>query len=127
MSTHSARLRFAPKVPVAWIVQLYRRDALQLQDGELVDKVGARLYARCLDILMVSDGLHQDLLGINARSAFAEFVEGYPETHGYPARMLLIDRLVHAVHASGGPAARNLLEGRPRQVLAILDTLAGRS
>jgi hypothetical protein len=112
MSTHSERLRFAPKVPVAWIVQLYRRDALQLQDEELVEKVGGRLYARCLDILMVSDGRlacpgcqtefhvpwigesparvaqcprctwsitagtfhasfeHQDLLGINARSAF---------------------------------------------------------
>src|SRR5216683_2454721 len=67
---------------------------------------------------------HQDLLGINARPAFAEFVERYPEARGYPARMLLIDRLVHAVHAGGGPAARNLLEGRPRQVLAILDTLA---
>src|SRR5205807_8765557 len=121
MSTYSARLRFAPKVPVAWIVQLYRRDALQLQDYELVNKVGGRLYARCLDILMLSDGRlacpecqtefhapwigespdrvaqcphctwsitagtfhagfeHQDLLGINARSAFAEFVESYPE------------------------------------------------
>jgi hypothetical protein len=55
-------LRFAPKVPVTWIVQLNRRDALQL-----------------------------------------------------------------AVHAGGGPAARNLLEGRPRQVLAILDTLASSS
>jgi hypothetical protein len=41
--------------------------------------------------------------------------------------MLLIDRLVHVVHAGGGPAARNLLEGRPRRVLAILDTLASRS
>src|SRR6266568_7610778 len=168
MSTCSARLRFAPKVPVAWIVQLYRRDALQFQDEELVDKVGGRLYARCLDILMVSDGRlacpecqtefhvpwigesldrvaqcphctwnitagtfhasfeHQALLGTNARRAFAEFVEGYPEARGYPARMLLIDRLVHAVHAGGGPAARNLLEGRPRHVLAILDTMATR-
>jgi hypothetical protein len=43
MSTYSERLRFAPKVPVAWIVQLYRRDALQLQDQELVGKVGGRL------------------------------------------------------------------------------------
>jgi ribosomal protein L37AE/L43A len=145
------------------------RQVDQQQDDDLVDKVGRRLYARCLDILMVSDGRlacpecqteihvpwigesaarvaqcphcawsitagafhasfeHQDLLGINARGAFAEFVEGYPEAHGYPARMLLIDRLVHAVHAGGGPAARNLLEGRPRQVLAILDTLASGS
>jgi len=53
---------------------------------------------------------HQDLLGINARSALAEFVERYPDARGYPARMLLIDRVLHAVHAGGGPAARNLLE-----------------
>jgi hypothetical protein len=168
VNTHSERLRFAPKVPVAWVVQLYRRDALLLQDEELVGKVGGRLYARCLDILMVSDGRvacpecqtevhvpwigeptdrvaqcprctwsitagtfhasfeHQDLLGVNARSAFAAFVAQYPAARGYPARMLLIDRLVHAVHAGGAAAARNLLEGRPRQVLAILDTMATR-
>jgi hypothetical protein len=69
---------------------------------------------------------HQDLLGVNARSAFAAFVAQYPVARGYPARMLLIDRLVHAVHAGSGAAARNLLEGGPRQVLAILDTLATR-
>ena len=51
VSTHSERLRFAPKVPVAWVVQLYRRDALLLQDEELVGKVGGRLYARCMDII----------------------------------------------------------------------------
>ena len=39
---------------------------------------------------------------------------------------LNIFRLFHAVHVGGGPAGRNLLEGRPRQVLAILDTLAPR-
>jgi hypothetical protein len=55
------------------------------------------------------------------------FVERYPDARSYPARRLLIDRLVHAVHAGGGPTARNLLDGRPRQVLAILDTLASRS
>jgi len=162
-------MSFAPKVPVSWIVQLYRRDALQIQDQELAEKVGARLYARCQDILLVSASRlacpacqtefhvpwigepperethcpscswsitagafhasfeHQDLLGGNARSAFMEFVEGYPAARTYPARMLMIDRLVHAVHTGGGLAARNLLEGRPRQVLAILDGLATRS
>jgi hypothetical protein len=169
MNTHATRLQFAPKVPVAWIVQLYRRDALQIQDEELLNKVGGRLLARCQDVLMISDGRvacpacrtefdvpwvgepldrlaqcpsctwsitagafhasfeHQDLLGVNARDAFAEFVRRYPQAQGYPARMLLIDRLVHAVHVGGGPAARNLLEGRPRQVLAMLDDLAGQS
>jgi hypothetical protein len=95
MSIRSERLRIAP--PVAWIVQLYPRDALQLQQKELVERVGGRLFARC-----------------NARTALAEFVEHYPEARGYAARMLLIDRLVHAVHSDGGPAARNLMEGRPR-------------
>ena len=49
------RLRFAPKIPVSWLEQLYRRDALGVRDDELMDKVGARLYARCRDILLVSD------------------------------------------------------------------------
>lgn len=68
---------------------------------------------------------HQDLLGGNARVAFEGFVASYPAARGYVERMLLIDRLVHALHTTGGLAARNLLEGQPRQVLATLDTLAG--
>jgi hypothetical protein len=36
---------------------LYRRDALRIQDAELLDKVGGRLYACCLDVLAVSDSL----------------------------------------------------------------------
>lgn len=158
--------RFAPKAPLGWIVQLYRRDALGIQDLELLDKVGARLYARCLDVLAVSGSLvrcpvcdtefevpwigqpadriaiclkctwsisagayharfeHQDLLGANARGAFASFVAEYPKVRSYPERMLIIDRLVHAVHASGNTVVRNLIEGRPREVLASLDRLA---
>lgn len=38
--------------------------------------------------------------------------------------MLAIDRLVNAVHATGGVAARNLFEWRARQVLAGLDAIA---
>jgi hypothetical protein len=40
--------------------------------------------------------------------------------------MLLVDPLVHALHAGGALAARNLLEGHRREVLAILDSLAER-
>jgi hypothetical protein len=158
--------RFAPKVPLGWIVQIYRRDALGIQDSELLDKVGARLYARCLDVLAVSDSLvrcplcqtefevpwigqptdstvkcpncswsisagayhgsfeHQDLLGKNARGAFQTFVADYPKVGSYSERMLIIDRLVHAVHASGNSVLRNLIEGRPRPALATLDKLA---
>ncbi len=159
---------FAPKVPVGWIIQLYRRDALGIQDWELLDKVGARLYARCLDVLAVSDSLvrcpvcetefevpwigqppdrvancpkcnwsisagayhacfeHQDLLGPNARGAFRRFGHDYALAQSYAERMLVIDRLVHAIHISGNTVVRNLMEGHPRRVLAALDRLAAR-
>ena len=166
VGTPRPRPRFAPKAPLGWIVQLYRRDALGIQDPELVEKVGGRLYARCLDVLAVSDSLlrcpvcdsvfevpwigqpvdrlatcptcdwsitsgeyhasfeHQDLLGANARGAFARFVEDYPRASRYTERMLPVDRLIHAVHTSGNAVVRNLIEGQPRKVLAILDQLA---
>jgi hypothetical protein len=168
VETHGSmpRPRFAPKVPVGWIVQLYRRDALGLQDLELMEKVGGRLYARCLDVLTASESQvhcvvcqttfevawigqpserisrcprcnwsitageyhalfeHQDLLGINAMEAFAQFIQEYAAADGYAQRMLAVDRLVHAVHAGGNTVMRNLVEGRPRQVLATLDALA---
>jgi hypothetical protein len=162
------RVRFAPKVPVGWLEQLYRRDALGIQDEDLVDKVAARLYARCRDVLLVGDSRvkclecgtvfevpwigqppslarrcpgcgwtitageyhasfeHQDLLGINARVAFSEFVASLPRSNCYRERMLLVDRLVHAVHAGGNSVARNLIEGRAREVLARLKALAQR-
>jgi hypothetical protein len=167
MSATTPPLTYAPKVPIGWIIHLYRSDAAGIRDDELVDKVGWRLHARCHDILMVSASQvacpvchteltvpwigqpedrvstcpacawsitagvfhasfrHRDLLGINAHAAFAEFVALFPAATGYAARVLLIDRIVHAVHTSGGLAARNLLEGNPRRVLAQLDELAG--
>jgi hypothetical protein len=67
---------------------------------------------------------HHDLLGGNARPAFAAFVERFPAATTYQERMLLVDRLVHAVHTTGGLAARNLFEGRPRRVIELLDALA---
>ncbi|GAC1431006.1 MAG: hypothetical protein NVSMB65_04500 [Chloroflexota bacterium] len=163
----AARLTYAPKVPIGWIVALYRSDALGLRDDELVARVGWRLYARCRDVLMVSASQvccpacyavftvpwiggaadravpcpgcdwsitpaayhasfrHQDLLGGNARPAFEAFLTSFPSARDDAERMLAIDRLVHAVHTTGGLAARNLLEGRPRQVVAALDALAG--
>jgi ribosomal protein L37AE/L43A len=162
------RLRFAPKVPVAWIVQLYRRDVLGLADEELMDKVGGRLYARCLDVIAVSKSRvqcpvcraefevpwiggsptrvascagcgftisagafhtsfeHQDLYGANGLDAFERFVAEYREANGYAHRMIAVDRLVHALHVSGNTVVRNLVEGRPREVLGILDDIAWR-
>jgi hypothetical protein len=66
---------------------------------------------------------HQDLLGGNARNAFARFVADYPSALTYVERMMITDRLIHAVHASGNTVVRNLIEGRPCQVLAVLDGL----
>src|SRR5215207_7402269 len=161
------RPRFAPKVPVSWLEQLYRRDALGVRDTDLLDKVGARLFARCQDALRVSDSRvlcpecgtemqvpwighepsevsacpgcgwrisagefhasfeHQGLLAMNARLDFMAFVDAFPRARSYRERMLLIDRLVHAVHAGGNAVVRNLVEGRPRDVLDRLDRLAG--
>jgi ribosomal protein L37AE/L43A len=161
------RLRYAPKVPVGWLEQLYRRDALGVRDTDLLAKVGVRLSARCQDVLLVSDSRvvcpecgtemqvpwighpasevsacpacgwsitageyhasfeHQDLLGTNALSDFMDFVDAFPRARSYRERMLLIDRLIHAVHAGGNPVVRNLVEGSPRDVLSRLDALAG--
>jgi hypothetical protein len=67
---------------------------------------------------------HRDLNGAGAREAFADYVTRFPRLTSYAEKMLAIDRLVHAVHRTGGVAARNLFEGRARQVLATLDSLA---
>jgi len=67
---------------------------------------------------------HQDLYGVGAREAFAEYASRFPRLTSYTEKMLAIDRLVHAVHKSGNLAARNLFEGRARDVVAALDALA---
>lgn len=67
---------------------------------------------------------HQDLYGVGAREAFAAYAARFPRLTTYPEKMLAIDRLVHAVHQSGNLAARNLFEGRARDVVATLDALA---
>jgi len=67
---------------------------------------------------------HRDLNGAGAREAFAAYVSRFPRLTTYSEKMLAIDRLVHAVHKTGGVAARNLFEGRAREVLAALDSIA---
>jgi hypothetical protein len=59
-----------------------------VQDAELMDRVGGRLYARCLDVVATSDSL------VRCQRCHTMF------------------------------EVRNLVEGRPRQVLATLDALA---
>jgi hypothetical protein len=70
---------------------------------------------------------HRDLYGVGARDAFADYAARFPRLTTYAEKMLAIDRLVHAVHQSGNLAARNLFEGRARDVVATLDSLAARS
>jgi hypothetical protein len=67
---------------------------------------------------------HRDLNGAGAREAFAAYVSRFPRLRTYPEKMMAIDRLVHAVHKTGGVAARNLFEGRARLTLQTLDALA---
>jgi hypothetical protein len=70
---------------------------------------------------------HRDLYGVGAREAFADYASRFPRLTTYTEKMLAIDRLVHAVHQSGNLAARNLFEGRARDVVAALDALAASS
>jgi len=58
-----------------------------------------------------------DVLGGNARGAFTTFVEDYPRVRSYAARMLIVGRLVHAVHVSGNSVVRNLIEEHAGEVL----------
>jgi predicted RNA-binding Zn-ribbon protein involved in translation (DUF1610 family) len=67
---------------------------------------------------------HRDLMGTGAREAFAEYATRFPRLETYSQKMLAIDLLVHTVHTTGGVAARNLFEGRAREVMATLDSLA---
>jgi peptide deformylase len=52
-----------------------------------------------------------------------EYLEQFDAAAGYAERLLAIDRLVHAVHRTGGVGVRNLFEGRAKQVLTTLDEL----
>ena len=70
---------------------------------------------------------HRDLNGAGAREAFADYVSRFPRLKTYAEKMMAIDRLVHAVHETGGVAARNLFEGKARLVLQTLDALASTS
>jgi ribosomal protein L37AE/L43A len=70
---------------------------------------------------------HRDLIGGQATTAFSTFVRDFPSATTYAERARLIDVLVHALHKTGGRAARNLIEGRAQDVLSQLDRLAGRA
>ena len=70
------------------------------------------------------------LRGGSARGAFREFVERYPAACTARARMLEIDRLLHAFHhqlkGATRPAGINLIEGTLEEVLEFLQGLTDR-
>jgi ribosomal protein L37AE/L43A len=71
---------------------------------------------------------HRGLHG--ACPEFARFVAAWPAAGSIRDRMLLIDAVVHALHAAsrsdmpGNFAARNILEGSRPKIVALLDELA---
>jgi hypothetical protein len=73
---------------------------------------------------------HRDLHGGNAMYAYKRFVENYPEAKSAQERMLHIDQLINAYHWSmrrhryHGPAANQLIQGKPADVIAFLDHLS---
>lgn len=71
---------------------------------------------------------HQDLNGHS--DEFSHYLAHFPEARSSQQRMLLIDRLVHALHvaavegSAANFAARNFLEGSRPRIAALLDRLA---
>jgi hypothetical protein len=55
MAEHSAGPRWAPRVAVRKIRQLYESDARGIRDEELLDEVAFALYARCESVLTVTE------------------------------------------------------------------------
>ena len=69
------------------------------------------------------------LFGGGAVEAFRAYVEQFPRARTPQEKMLLIDRLIHAIHNElfgrpQRPAAVNLIDGDVRTVTALLESLA---
>ncbi|MDP9309722.1 MAG: hypothetical protein M3R24_02290 [Chloroflexota bacterium] len=69
----------------------------------------------------------KQLFGANAVDVFKQYHQAFPQAQTPQAKMLLIDRLIHAFHVSlqeiGRPAAANLIQGSLADVIRFLDTL----
>ena len=71
----------------------------------------------------------QRIHGGRAYADFTRFILEFPSSRTARARMLAIDRLIHAVHESESgiwttPASSNLIVGNHDEVVALLDDLA---
>jgi hypothetical protein len=71
----------------------------------------------------------KQLFGANAVEHVAAYHRAFPQARGAAAQMRQIDGLIHAFHVSlrevGRPAAANLIAGSLRDVILLLDGLAG--
>lgn len=73
---------------------------------------------------------HRDLLASNAITAVEAYLRDYPTAATPQARMLCIDRLIHAFHwdaqldLPNRAFANNLIEGNFKDVVALLDRLS---
>ncbi|MEX1255780.1 MAG: hypothetical protein WEE64_15710 [Dehalococcoidia bacterium] len=73
---------------------------------------------------------HKQLVGGNAYPAFLDFLERWARLRTHRDKLVLIDALVHACHASARsagiarPAAVNLIEGTASELIAFLDEIA---
>jgi predicted RNA-binding Zn-ribbon protein involved in translation (DUF1610 family) len=54
------RIQWSPRIKMAKLAQLYRRDAQGLEDEDLINEVGSGLFQRCRSILMVTDARQVD-------------------------------------------------------------------
>ena len=67
----------------------------------------------------------KQLRGQNFEPELKYFLEHFPKARTSAQKMLLIDRLIHAVHkGTAKPAAVNLLSGKAGQLALFLDKLA---
>jgi hypothetical protein len=70
----------------------------------------------------------KQLFGANAIAVFERYHQAFPQAQTANAKMLLIDRLIHAFHVDlkqdiGRPVAANLIQGSLAEVIEFLDRL----
>ena len=67
----------------------------------------------------------RQLRGHNFEPEFKHFLQHFPRARTPAEKMIIIDRLIHAVHTgTAKPAAVNLLSGKARKLTLFLDNLA---
>jgi hypothetical protein len=102
-----------------------RREDLQLRDAPIVCGCGWETTWREYHLTC----RRKQLVGGAALPSFSQFVQEWPSARTPADKILLIDRVIHAVHNEaqsgfGRPAACNLIEGGAAHLVELLDALA---